>query len=75
MNIFGGIIYALGASGEEQPWSTGSIPVKDQWRFETSQILFRQNDSCALSSVTGEDNPVFNKESDEELDDDVFTES
>ena len=63
ISILGGIIYALGASGNEQPWSTGPIPVKEQLNFEIDQFLFRDQ----KEEITGI-NPAY--ESDYEADDD-----
>ena len=42
MNVFGGIAYALLASGDEQPWAKKKINFKYQIQFEINQFLFRK---------------------------------
>jgi len=60
INFFGGLAYALGASGDEQPWSRGSIPIADQCKFEIDQALFREHKFADdLPPLEGEENPVY----------------
>ena len=60
INFIGGLAYALGASGDEQPWSKGSIPIRDQCKFEIDQALFRKHEFADdLPPLEGEENPVY----------------
>ena len=54
MNLFGGIIYALLASGDEQPWSEKRISIKYQMQFEANQFCFRKIDLDEVPILEGE---------------------
>ena len=54
MNLFGGITYALLASGDKQPWSTKKISVKYQMQFEVNQLCFRTIDPDEVPILEGE---------------------
>ena len=45
ITIAGGLIYALVASAEVQPWSNGQMNMIDQLKFEGSQVVgyFKKN--------------------------------
>ena len=53
INFFGGIAYALGASGNEQPWNKQKMPPSDQCKFEVDQFLFRETESHYSKDIKG----------------------
>ena len=53
INFFGGIAYALGASGNEQPWNKQKMPSSDQCKFEVDQFLFRETESHYSKDIKG----------------------
>lgn len=62
INLFGGLMYALGASGNEQPWAAGPIPTKGQCSFEIDQLLFRPTE-IHYKVPKLEDNPNYEEQS------------
>ena len=70
MNVFGGLSYALLASGDEQPWASKKINFKYQMQFEINQFLFRKVDPDQIPILEGgesenensEENPNFEQE-------------
>ena len=59
-------MYALLASGDEQPWSTKKISLKYQLQFEANQFCFREIDPDEVPILEGEEdegqNPNFQSE-------------
>lgn len=53
INFFGGIAYALGASGNEQPWNKQKMLSSDQCKFEVDQFLFRETESHYNNDIKG----------------------
>ena len=41
LTFFGGVIYALTASAQVQPWSEKKLTVREQMSFEKRQFLFK----------------------------------
>ena len=58
ITIAGGLLYALVASAEIQPWSNGQMNMADQLKFECNQVVgyFKKNmvNPEKLESITVE---------------------
>lgn len=53
INFFGGIAYALGASGDEQPWNEQKMNTSIQCKFEIDQFFFRQKNMSSGKEIEG----------------------